>query len=153
LCQVWIAAGRPPGEQTLGMFESWAEVIGGILNVIGVPGLLANAKEFRTTAADQMSEWRSFVAAWWAKHQANLVVADDLYNLATQEKLLDSVLGDKGERSQRVRLGKFMPKMVDRVFGEYRIDRAREEDHKSRQQYRLQPVTGAAVPEPLPQVR
>src|SRR5262249_32643245 len=47
LCQAWVAAGRPAGEQTLGMFESWAEVLGGILQVAGVPGLLANAREFR----------------------------------------------------------------------------------------------------------
>jgi hypothetical protein len=43
LCQSWIAADRPKGTQTLGMFKGWAEVMGGILDKAGVPGLLANA--------------------------------------------------------------------------------------------------------------
>ena len=25
LCQAWVAAGKPPGKETLGMFEAWAE--------------------------------------------------------------------------------------------------------------------------------
>ena len=43
---IWIAAGKPPGKQTLGMFEAWVETVGGIFDVIEVPGLLANAKQF-----------------------------------------------------------------------------------------------------------
>src|SRR5207244_2518221 len=38
LCQAWVAAGRPAGQRTLGMFEGWAEVVGGVLEVAGVPG-------------------------------------------------------------------------------------------------------------------
>ena len=41
------------------------EGIGGILDVAGVPGLLANAKQFRAARADQLGEWRAFIAAWW----------------------------------------------------------------------------------------
>jgi hypothetical protein len=44
------------------MFESWVETIGGILDVAGVTGLLANAGEFRPNRADQVAEWRTFVA-------------------------------------------------------------------------------------------
>jgi hypothetical protein len=136
LVQAWLAAGRPLGQQMLGMFESWAETMGGILDVAGVPGLLSNARQFRTTHADKLSEWRAFVMCWWQAYGEQTVGVQELFRLATEQSLLDSVLGDKGEKSQRTRLGLAMGKATDRVFGEYRIERA-DEDHKGRQQYRL----------------
>jgi hypothetical protein len=144
LCQAWIAAGRPPGGQTLGMFESWAETMGGILDVAGVAGLLANSRQFRAAHADKVSEWRAFVASWWQEYGERAVGVEELYRLATKQALLDSVLGDKGERSQRTRLGLAMSKALDRVLGEYRIESAGE-DHKHRQQYRLRCSPSAQV--------
>ena len=38
LGQAWLAAGRPGGIVALGMFEGWANVIGGILKIAGIPG-------------------------------------------------------------------------------------------------------------------
>jgi hypothetical protein len=152
LCQAWIAAGQPSGSQTLGMFESWCAVIGGILDVAGVPGLMANAKDLRKTATDRVSEWRSFVASWWQKYETKPVGVEELFVLATGEKLLDGVLGDKGERSQRIKLGLELPRVVDRVFGEYRIVRG-EEDHKKRQQYRLEPSGEKVTPKPAEEVK
>jgi hypothetical protein len=125
------------------MFESWAKTMGGILQVAGVPGLLANAKKFRQRAADKGSERRAFVAAWWARFGAEPVGVKDLFRLVTKEKLLDSVLGDKGEASQRIRLGLALGKARDRVVGEYRI-LGGEEDHSCRQNYRLEPVASHA---------
>ena len=40
IVQHWISAGMPQGSATLGRFESWAGIMGGILNVAGVPGFL-----------------------------------------------------------------------------------------------------------------
>jgi putative DNA primase/helicase len=142
LCQAWIRGGRPEGKATLGMFESWVAVIGGILDVAGVPGLLANADEFRRCRADQRSEWREFIIAWWQKYAERKVGVEALFELATQEKLLDSVLGDKGERSQRIRMGRALGQAADRVIGEYRLVRAGE-DHRQRQQYQLSPTQTA----------
>ncbi len=139
LCQAWIAAGRPSGKQTLGMFESWAAVMGGILDVAGVPGLLDNAKEFRAMATDKASEWRSFVATWWQEFGAQKVGVEELFTLATNQKLLDSVLGDGQEKSQRTKLGLAMSKARDRVYGGFRILTAGE-DFKCRKQYRLECV-------------
>jgi hypothetical protein len=136
LCQAWIAARRPAGAQPLGMFENWAAVMGGILDVAGVPGLLGNAQQFRATQADQVSEWRAFVVAWWQRYGEQTVGVEAIFELVTQDKLLDAVLGDKGERSQRIRLGLALGKAVERVFGDYRVERA-PEDHRGRQQYRL----------------
>jgi hypothetical protein len=143
LVLAWLTAGRPKGTATLGMYESWAETVGGILDVAGVPGLLGNASEFRANRADHVAEWRAFVAAWWHDFQDRSVGVDALFTLATREKLLDSVLGDKGERSQRIRLGIALGKAADRVYGDYRLE-PDGEDNKGRQQFRLQPTVGGA---------
>jgi hypothetical protein len=145
LVQAWIAAVRPAGTETFGMFEAWVAVIGGILGVAGVPGLLTNAREFRQIAADKTAEWVEFVSVWWHRYAGGKVGIADLFGLATGQQLLDSVLGDEGERSQRIRLGKAMAKVVDRVFGKYRIERAGH-DHSDRQQYQLVEVEAKAQP-------
>ncbi len=127
------------------MFESWAKTIGGIFEVVGVPGLLANADEFRRARADKVSEWRAFVAAWWETHGIRKVGVAELFVLASEQKLLDSVLGDKGDASQRIRLGRAMSRMTDRVVAGFRIVSAGQ-DHKERQRYELQPLEAATSP-------
>jgi putative DNA primase/helicase len=142
LCRAWLAAGRLPGRQTLGLFESWAAVVGGVLEVAGVPGLLGAARDFRDTRADEASEWRAFVASWWQEHQEDAAGVDQLFALATRERLLDRVPGDKGERSQRSRLGLALGKAADRVIAGLRVEWAGE-DHKGRPQFRLRQAPAA----------
>lgn len=117
LVQDWVSDGRPPAEHptTLGMFESWAETIGGILEHAGIPGFLGNLDEFYDTADAEAAAWRSFVAAWWNKYLDGAFGVSDLYQLAAElDAPLD--LGDGGERSQRIRLGKQIGAMRDRQF-------------------------------------
>jgi putative DNA primase/helicase len=146
LCQAWMAAGKPAGKETLGSFEAWAEVMGGILEAAGVPGFLGNLKEFHATAVDWVSEWQEFVSQWWKAHQGAPVGVQELFALATANTLLDSVLGDKGERSQRTRLGQALARVADRVFGEHRIERDTKKDHSDRQQFRLVQVGPQGAP-------
>jgi hypothetical protein len=42
LVQVWLVRGRSVGQGTLGGYERWAKVVGGILDLAGIPGLLGN---------------------------------------------------------------------------------------------------------------
>ena len=146
LCSSWIVAGRKPGSGRMGMFESWVETIGGILEHAGIPGFLANAATFRSQRADQVSEWRAFVKSWWDRHQDAAVGVVELFSLVTQEKLLDREIGDKGERSQRIKLGQVLARYADRVCGDYRIVLAGS-DHKERQRYRLERI-GEPTPDP-----
>jgi hypothetical protein len=145
LVQAWVAAGRPAGKQTLGMFDAWVETVGGILDVAGIPGLLGNVKQFRRAAADKAGEWAEFVTAWWAKFAGSEVGVKELFILANSEKLLDSVLGDGQERSQRTRLGVQLAKARGRVVGCHRIVAA-EEDNSGRKLYHLGPVEAQPPP-------
>jgi hypothetical protein len=113
LIQAWIAAGQPECDRTLGMFERWAKVIGGILNVAGIPGFLGNLADFYEKSDAEGSAWRDFVASWWGTHGNKAITVATLWQLATDSGL---DLGDKSEQSQKIRLGKHLKEMRDRVF-------------------------------------
>jgi hypothetical protein len=113
LIQAWIAAGKPEGDKTLGMFEGWAHTIGGILDVAGIPDFLGNLEKFYERADTETATWGEFIASWWNAKSKNEVKASDLWTLAVDAGL---DLGDKGEHSQKIRLGKLLCEMADRVF-------------------------------------
>ncbi len=114
LIQAWLAAGRPDGKESLGMFESWAKVMGGILDVAGVPGFLANRADFYAEADTEGQAMRSFIADWWGQHKGASVQTAFLHDLATTH--LGEHIGGGGEQSQRIRLGKLLSGARDRVF-------------------------------------
>ena len=145
LCRAWLAAGRPPGKRTLGSYEEWARVLGGILEVAGVPGLLDNAGEHRSRQADAWAEWPAFVQAWLEENGEDEVGTEVLHALASGRRLLDPVLGDGGERSQRTRLGQALAKAAGRAFGAWQVERAGQ-DHCRRQRWRLVYADGGAAP-------
>jgi hypothetical protein len=145
LCQAWIAANRPPGNQTLGMFEEWAATMGGILDTAEIPGLLTNAAKFREAATDETSEWKAFILAWWSVFADQPKGVKDLYQLATKHTLLDRVLGDKGERSQRTRLGLQLSKKRDQIIADYRIVE-NDENHNACKTYSLEPTKPSGDP-------
>ena len=136
LGQAWITAGKPLGKQTLGMFESWARVMGGILDVAGVEGFLSNLKEIYAEMDEETAAWREFIGAWWEKFGSGAVVTAELYSMAVENDLLMTVLGDKGERSQKIKLGRALGKLNGRFFGEYKVVEAKD-THKKVKCYRI----------------
>lgn len=115
LCQAWIAAGRPRGTRSIGSFEAWSQVIGGILEVAGVDGFLANLDEVMEAADSEGAVWRSLVTAWWDRFGTTEVGISDLYGLAVQvEPPLP--LGAGNDRSQRIRLGIALGRIRDRIY-------------------------------------
>jgi hypothetical protein len=120
LVQHWLAQGRPAyAERTLGSFEEWAGVMGGILKAAGVEGFLANVGRFYEAADVETTVWRRFVERWWEQHQGSVVGAGDLFELAQADEAMD--LGTGNERSQRTRFGKALGKQRDRVIGGFRV--------------------------------
>jgi hypothetical protein len=113
IIRAWLVAGRPSGHQTLGMFESWAKTLGGILAVAGVPGFLSNLAEFYDDSDAEGQTWREFLAAWWEKYQEAEVKVSELWPIAADVGL---PMGDKGDQSQRIVLGKMLAEKRDRVF-------------------------------------
>ncbi len=117
----WIAEGRPPGTQRLGSFEDWSAVIGGILEVAGVPGFLGNLDSLYADADVEGQAWTEFVVAWWEKFGSKQVRPRQLLVVCGQHDLMESVRGSGGPRSQQTRLGLALHRAHDRVFGRHRI--------------------------------
>lgn len=115
LVKAWLAAGRPAGKVTLGSFENWSQVIGGILDVAGIPGFLGNLDDLYEHSDSEVESFRGFVTAWFETHGSKPVKVAELYEIANQEDLnLD--LGDKGDQSRRVRLANLLGQNRDRWF-------------------------------------
>jgi hypothetical protein len=119
LVQAWIVARKPLGTRSLGSYERWAAVIGGILDVAGIPGFLGNL-DIQYEAADGEGEaWRRLVEAWWEKHGDAAVSAGELFALAVELEGFDFGKGD--ERAQKISFGKQLGNQRDRVIGGYCI--------------------------------
>jgi hypothetical protein len=115
IVQNWIALGKPAGGKALGMFRSWADTIGGILDAAGIPGFLGNLMDFYDKADVYGAIWRAFVGTWWEEFGNDEVGVTDLFQLVIeQDDSLD--LGDGKERSQRTRLGKLLSRQRDRRY-------------------------------------
>jgi len=116
LVQAWVAQGMPRSKATLGSFESWAEVIGGILESVGIPGFLTNRKVLNERTNVEGMEWKEFVEVWWTKHQSSQLKVSELRELANETELLGQLLGDKSDKSQDSRLGRALLKKRERIF-------------------------------------
>ncbi len=115
LGRAWIAAGSPRHARTIGSFEEWSHVVGGVLDVAGVPGFLGNLKETYHTTSAEGSAQGVFISAWWDRHGPQPVGTAELFDLAvTCDPALP--LGDGSERSQRTKLGLIVTRLRDRVF-------------------------------------
>lgn len=146
LVRAWIAAGRPKGGQTMGSFQRWADVMGGILQVVGVDGFLENRDRTFQVVDVESAVWQAFVMAWWDKHQETSVSSSDLLHLCLESNLLPDVIGEgSGERSQAIRLGKALGGMLGRQFGIYRIVQRRGDTRNKINAYGLD-VVGEPYP-------
>lgn len=114
MIRAWLAAGCPPCSHTLGMFENWSEVVGGILDVSKIKGFLSNLGDFYSQSDAESAGWRSFMTAWWEKFGVGEVTVAQLFPLVAADSCL--TLGDGSEQSQRVVLGKMLAASRDRVF-------------------------------------
>jgi hypothetical protein len=132
----WLDAGCPRASTRMGQFEAWSEIMGGILEQAGISGFLGNLAEFYDASDDETATWAAFVTAWAERHGTTAVGVGDLFNLITSDLPLD--LGDKGERSQRTKLGRLIGSMRDRCFAGYRIVAALPEKRVARWQLRPQ---------------
>jgi hypothetical protein len=139
LGQAWVAAGKPLAKQRLGSFEHWSAVMGGILEVIGVPGFLGNLDDMYAEADADGEMWREFISAWWESFGDEEKRVNELNALCEQKNLMGPIRGDGAERAQQTRLGRALQAARDRVFDDVCLE-AHRDKHRGRH-YRLVPVT------------
>jgi putative DNA primase/helicase len=121
LIQHWIDAGMPLATKTLGSYERWAAVMGGILAHAGVGGFLEAREALYVDSDNETAEWRAFCGLWWKRHAEHAVTAKDLLPIAKGNNVLMSVWAGRREIAGLQRLGHALRGMRGRVFGAYRI--------------------------------
>ena len=140
LIQSWLAAGKPAGKAVFGTFEQWARVMGGILDVAGIPGFLTNLREMHSESDEETEAWHGFLAEWWSNCLDAVVSVKLLYDLAVENDLLLPILGGGTERSQKTVLGSALGRMVGRRLGEFEICEAPADRRQRTKQYRLKQI-------------
>lgn len=148
LIRAWQAAGEPDSVIRLGTFESWSDVIGGILHVAAIPGFLGNLKDFYAASGTENNAWYALIDLWSKVHGEEDVTMWDIWPLADEIQLggADLGLGRRGdsddskqmEPALRKRLGKRLGERRDRRFGNW-ILRRNGTEHGSAQ-YHLEEV-------------
>jgi putative DNA primase/helicase len=114
---------REASERTMGSYESWAEVIGGILHAAGVKGFLGNLDRLRVEANPDAREGRAFVEAWYLRGEDPLSLSD-LTRLCTVGNPLYGALPTKlAEHMDEYRLRRPLGYWLrdNRRFGEFQI--------------------------------
>ena len=149
LVQNWIAKGcpEPKGVPTLGMFERWSCVIGGILQSAGIRGFLGNLEDFYEQADSEGAELRRFVETWHRNHRLEAVGVKELYRLVTEYQI-DLGLRGESDIARKTSLGRLMNTLRDRLFGNFRISYAG--DRKGAQLWNLVPTHVREVEAPRP---
>ncbi len=146
LCRAWLAAGRPPGPQIMGSFESYTATLGGILAVAGIDGFLANADQLRRQADTETSEWRAFIGAWWDRWRDAWVGVSELSELLWQDEqrsdLLPAVVRSDKPRGAVTQLGMRLSAKRDCIIGGWRVTVGEKPDRAGRLAYRLAQTSG-----------
>jgi putative DNA primase/helicase len=115
LCQAWIAAGKPRGRKTIGSYENWAQIVGGVLETAGIPGFLGNLEEMMAASDSEGAGWSAFIAAWWDRFGTASVLSADLFDVALFCDPAPPISGGT-DRAQKTAFGKAISRMRDRVF-------------------------------------
>ena len=121
MVRAWLAAGRPmwqPREDAaiMGSYENWCRVLGGILDVVGVPGFLTNRAETRRRSGYKEQQWQSFFGFWESTFFRRPVSVKELVPLLEQHHLLLGVVKGNDMRALATSLGMALRAQVGRIF-------------------------------------
>jgi putative DNA primase/helicase len=114
LGQAWITAGQPIAKGTaFGGFEAWAAVLGGVLDVAGIPGFLNNRRSPFEQADEEGAHVRAFLASWWRDFRDTPMATRELVEMAKGHEL---PLSARTEHGMLVQLGKLIKGIEDRQY-------------------------------------
>ncbi len=142
--RAWLHAGRPaPAAKPLGSFESWSQVVGGIVEFAGYHDFLGNVVELYEIADSEGRAWRTLIGQWWQILSDRPVSTSELLVIA--EPIEGIYLGKAtSERGQKTSLGRQLKKRRDQIINGYRIEEAGAANHAT--SWRLRAVTSPAPP-------
>lgn len=149
LVQAWIAEGMPKGSQSLGSFEACTETLGGILQVLEVPGFLQEREKYTSTADLDRDRWVAFVLVWAEMYGVdNPVVSRDLFDMARDREVLpiDVTLSPDKEQGARTKFGISLMGRKDRIYAGFRIVFAGDDPAHGGKSWTLRDIGGTSDP-------
>ena len=139
LVQAWIAEGCRHGTAVLGGFESWARVMGGLLDVAGVPGFLQDRPQLYAASDGERAAWCHLIRQWNETFGDRPVGVGDLFSLVDGSRdPIDLDLGHGSERGQKTTFGKLLVAKRDAVIDGFQV--AQAGIYQGAQRWRLIPV-------------
>jgi putative DNA primase/helicase len=123
LIQGWITAGRPAGSREIGSYESWARVIGGIVEHAAGPGasmFLTGLDDLYADAVSERDEKVVFLEEWIARLGNWPVTTRQVLDMCGDVEPF-GVTGSGTQRGQQTRMGYWLGKMRDQVWGGYQV--------------------------------
>lgn len=143
IVQAWRERGEVRGAHTMGSFEAWASIVGGVLGVIGMgDAFLGNREALRADKVADEDAVRDFVFAWAEEYGEMAVPVKTLFYLAApaptlppgvtmsyeviQERgkyhgLLGDLIVGSNETGQRKGFGLLLKRYMGRVYGSWKI--------------------------------
>ena len=128
----WFAKGAKRSEKSLGSYEEWAGITGGILEFINIPDFLDNLSAFYADTDSETNLWTAFVTSW-GKRVANLEPSN-LEGLTAAQLLpaaLEAGLSFKGkdDEAKAKSFGWALRRMRGRRFGDFKVHRESRTNH------------------------
>lgn len=144
--RAWWAAGHPPAKlPPFGNFERWQGVIGGLLEIAGIPDFLGNRKRLRVAWDEENTQWSGFLREAWKVLGGRIFQTNELASLierttTLQAALPDELIGYFGKVNFTQMLGVKMRQKVERRFGTdgLRINRLEDERHEKVGRWQLE---------------
>ncbi len=141
LVEAWKAAGMPKGSaKPLGTYESWTGIIGGILEVAGVPGFLGGREYLYGESNREPQEWARLLRCVSETYGERAVTARDVFEIMQRETLLLDLWGGRKELSAQQRVGRALGNHRDRVFGGFALKPAGRDSITGSNAYRVEAI-------------
>ena len=141
LIRHWFVMGQPAAPASLGSYEQWAAIVGGILHVAGIQGFLGNREALYDQLDEDTRQWSAFIVLWWEHYQDRAVSVNDLLKLATTTDSLADLPGNGSEQSRKTALGKTLASLKDRVINGCVVSVSARRNRSGARLYYLKPVT------------
>jgi putative DNA primase/helicase len=125
LVQSWVATGKPEGSPTLGSYEEWSKVTGGIMaHVCGQSRLLEGLEQVYADAVTERDAKLVFLETWAAVHGGNAVTPQQVLDMIITHGCDPFDATAKGnERGKVTALGSGLSRMRGQVWNCFRIEK------------------------------
>ena len=136
--RAWIIAGKPKANTPiLSKFETWSEVMGGILEYAGITGFLGNKKTVENEMNTEIDEWFAFANALHGKIKGYFSTRELVNKILEDTELQDvipedieKVMKDKDGNPNIKAIGRKLQSMKDVPLRDGLTIRSKKDDHK-----------------------